>query len=884
MQPDDDSMTDWRSGRGSIPVPSQTLADPVPAELAELQSAASLAGLIERRVRTHPDRTALQTPDRDWTYREVNESANAVAHSLLAIEPDRKERIMLWLDEPRAVACAVLASLKAGWCFFARQPQAPEAYNQALVERVKPRVILTSRPQSKVVADLADDDVEVLAVDELLNRPQSENPQVTTTGHTVLRLVFTSGSTGNPKGVVHDQQCMLHEAFSAIAGAHYSAEERLLQMSSMAHVNGSDWLIYMLVLGGTLSCFPLRELGLEKLADWVARKRITRFVAVPSVYRRFLEQAGLQPDHLSSVRVVHLGGEPVRPEDVREFRKWFPADAKLIGNIGSTEGGSFARRVFSADSELPQQKVALGRPHPGLQIELWDEVGRPVGPGGWGEIVIRSRGVAQGYLDDPEATLAQFAVESANEGWRRFRTGDLAEWGDDGQLYSRGRIDHQVQINGQRVEPLELEMMAAEHPELVGVAVKAWPDPATGMRLTLYFVRRGGSELSSEGLRLWLHDRLPAPLLPRYTVPVAALPFLESGKLNRDALADLSEGGEATGGLPLENDELERQLCGLFGRVFGRDAVRGKDNFFELGGDSLRATELAVGIESELGWSLPFNALFEAPTPRSLAQLLRSAPEGFENIVSLATGRGEAVLVVMHGWGGTIGPWRPLIANLDLDTLVVGVQGNEHAGNQFRPESIDELADHYAAILRTRFSDRPLILAGFSAGGVLAWIVAERLVSWGYPVRGLLMVDSRPNGIPKPMRGIMMGPYLASRLGHHALDFLKRGGNRIGRLKERRAAAAHLAGVVAEPVKAGADPYADLLRAHRLPRLRLPVGLIQCRGTREKLDWGWKYLGASAVRRWEAAVSHYEVLAESEVDQTARLCAEAWEWLSSQRR
>jgi len=460
-------------------------------ELASLLTDQSIATLFEARVAAHPQKIALQTHEREFTYSEINEAANGLASGLLKHVGGRSGPVAIWLEDGFAVATSLLATWKAGKAFLAGNLQAPDAYNRTIFSVAAPVVIVAEERFRVQVEQLVPPDTVVLIWEEIRANPSSENPNIVVPPEALLRIVFTSGSTGVPKGVEHDQQGMLREAHAAMAGAYYRSDDRFLQLSSLSHVNGSDWLFYVFMMGATLSYYPLRLRGVEGLEQWVAEKQITRFVTVPTVFRHFVRLSQVTRQSLASVLIVHLGGEPVRPDDVRRFKALFPAGAKLIANIGSTEAGSFARCIFNQDTPIPEKSLPLGRAHPGIVIQLWDEFENRVSDGSTGEIVVGSRGVARGYFQQPDLTARVFRQDASAPRLRWFKTGDLAWYDGDGILHSAGRKDRQVKIRGHRVELPEIEAVIADHPMIDNVVVKAWLDESQGTRLVAYYSSSG---------------------------------------------------------------------------------------------------------------------------------------------------------------------------------------------------------------------------------------------------------------------------------------------------------------------------------------------------------------------------------------------------------
>ena len=485
-------------------------------------------------------------------------------------------------------------------------------------------------------------------------------------------------------------------------------------------------------------------------------------------------------------------------------------------------------------------------------MEIWDEAEREVAVGEVGEIVVCSRGVARGYFNQPELTQAVFRSDPTQPGQRQFKTGDLGWFDEQGLLHSAGRRDRQVKIRGHRVELREIEDRIAEFPGVANVAVGAWSGDDATTRLVANFSVEPGTTVTETSLRNWLRERLPHYMVPGLFRRIDNWPVLASGKIDREALVTpvvspvlidqpVGGAGQAT--------TTEVKLIGICRRVFDCETIESNDNFFSLGGDSLHATSLLADIEAELGRKLSVEAILETPTLKELAEKLDAAPELAGNFIKLGGRKGDAVLFLVHGWGGAIAHYLGLAHLLRFAGPIVGLQGNEQFGKTDRPDSVPRLADYYADLILQEYPDKKYIMAGYSAGGVLAYAVAVALRAKGHPVELLVALDSRPNGLSLHRRGGMMWPYFRSRLSFHW--------KRLRGLKSRallqyftgRAqASVNLAKSVVRPVAPGQDYYIDMLNRHRLEPCEIPTAVVQCNRTREQLIEGWQYLSAGRAR------------------------------------
>lgn len=535
---------------------------PLPEGVLPLDPARSLAWHVEERVRAHPDRLALQTVTGDWSYRAINGFANTLAAAICQYRSSWGIPVVVWVRDPAAEMAAVLGAWKAGAAFVPLDVHAPVSFCLRIIRRVRPRVIVLDRERQRAwSAEAAGADAGVIMVEDAIGRADPGNLELPVPPDSVARIIFTSGSTGEPKGVEHDHRGMLHRAATSIAGADFQSGEIQLNLSPLAHVTGSTVLLNTLLIGGTVSHYPLRERGVEGMADWIANHGVTRLAAVPTVLRRFLRNRQLAPEKLRSIRTVYLGGESTTWQDVARFRQVMGEDTRLICNIGSTETGPTICFRVSADEPLGEGNVPLGYPYPDIEVDLWDEDDRPVAGGETGEIVVRSRNMACGYFADPERTGTSFVVDAADSGIRLYRTGDLARRDAGGRLVHVGRKDRQVKINGHRVELDALAVVLCRHPLVAEAEVRTWTDARRGPIVAAYFTGKDGADPEEAHLRDWLREQVPAYMLPQHLSRLPDLPRHSSGKVDRQALpAPPGCGGNGTF-LPGSGDQSESRCA-----------------------------------------------------------------------------------------------------------------------------------------------------------------------------------------------------------------------------------------------------------------------------------------------------------------------------------
>nr|WP_245834486.1 thioesterase domain-containing protein [Streptomyces aidingensis] len=418
---------------------------------------------------------------------------------------------------------------------------------------------------------------------------------------------------------------------------------------------------------------------------------------------------------------------------------------------GPTEASVDATRAEMTAGSTP----VIGRPYGSARVHLVNERLEPVPPGTAGEIVIGGPGVGRGYLNRPGVTAGVFVPDPFGApGERLYRTGDLGRYTADGQIEFLGRNDHQVKILGQRIEPEEVEAALRGHPAVTAAAVSAHR-LGTDRRLQLVahlVMAEGQAAPDHDSIRDHLAGRLPAAAVPALLVPVEALPMTPGGKLDRRALTvpdGLAAGPSPHRDLVPPRTGTERRVAAVWQEVLGITGIGVHDDFFALGGHSLLAVRLALQLSKEFGTRIPLAHLYTASTVAGQAARVaelpphREAPDG-RSVVPLGGTPGERPLVLVHPLGGTLFCYRDLLDGLTAPFEVYGVQGD--VGGAAGPPATDlaALAGRYAGELAPVLGDRAPVIAGWSAGGVLAHELARALAGRGVHAHRLVLIDSHP--------------------------------------------------------------------------------------------------------------------------------------------
>jgi len=588
-------------------------------------AAQPIASRFARMVAHHGERLALRSPRARRTYAEIDRTSARIARALLARRGAAVESVVAFLDSDVAAAEAFLGVLRAGKRFVPIEPRLPDARAAVILEDSEATVALTDAVHRDRLARLAPAGVLVLDLDALdgsADAPIAAEPVVSLDAH--AWIVYTSGSTGQPKGVLQNHGNLMEYVRVYADGFRISPTDRLASFFTAATNGGLQDLLVALGTGACLCMWDPGRDGMAALAPWLRAVRATYYHSVPTIFREL--GATLDPaERFPDVRLVRLGGESSYRHDFEIFRRHFVDRCRLVHRLGSSETGPLRWAFLSRDAAVDGNVLPVGWDAPGVRTELVDEQDRPVAVGDVGEIVVRSRFLSPGYWQRPAETEAAFADDPEEPGRRLFRTGDLGRLLADGSCVLSGRKDSQVKVRGHRVELEEIEQALHRHPQVRDAVVVGARGGEDETRLIAYVVPQPGPPPTTTSLRQALAAALPAAMIPSAFVALDALPQAQNGKVNRRALPPPGTGRPALDALYREpGDDLERLVAGIWREVLEVDAVGADDPFLELGGDSLRAMRVMARLCATARVEIALGDLLEAATIADLARVLRA--------------------------------------------------------------------------------------------------------------------------------------------------------------------------------------------------------------------------------------------------------------------
>lgn len=582
---------------------------------------ATLTDLVEAQVARTPQAVAIEFNGETVTYAELGRRADALARCLIGRGLGPESLVAVALPRSPGLIVSLLAVLKAGAAFVPVDLGYPPERVRYILDDARVDLVITDSPSAAAFA--TDAELHILS-DAPDVTAASDTPARDDTGYvrnaelTPLHpayVLYTSGSTGLPKGVVGLHAGAVNRL--AWGGTEFAFQpgESVIAKSSVCFLDGPMEILGALIHGARLVLAGDDVVrSVPDLIKLIARSGLCRITVVPSLLSALLRHGDTA--ELSRCRLWISSGEQLPAATSAEFRRRLP-HATLVNLYGASE--------ISADSlysRCDEPDVGIGRPLWNTQVYVLDERFRPVPAGVAGDLYIAGAGLARGYLRRAGLTADRFIpCPFQGPGVRMYRTGDLVRWSADGRLQYVGRADSQVKIRGVRIEPAEVEAVLGLHESVVEVAVVARHDVPGDPRLVAYVVADGAAD--GQLLRRYARRTLPDHLVPSAIVFVEALPRNSNGKLDAAALPAPDFRSSSTP--RAARTERETVVAGLFAAVLGLDTVGVGDDFFDLGGHSLLAAALTYRLTSVFGVDVPVRVVFEAPTPALLAEYLSHA-------------------------------------------------------------------------------------------------------------------------------------------------------------------------------------------------------------------------------------------------------------------
>ncbi|RYU91300.1 non-ribosomal peptide synthetase [Mucilaginibacter terrigena] len=725
--------------------------------------------VISETASLYPNSITLKFKNEELTYTQLNQKANQLAAVLIENGVRVNDKVALSLDRSAELVVALLAIIKAGATYIPLDPAFPINRINYMLEDSAAVVLLTSETYKGKYESGA----EEIILDDIwpgLNSYPTTDPDVKVTGEDLIYILYTSGSTGQPKGVQIKHHNVVNFLYSMQKQPGLAAADKLLAVTTISFDIAGLELWLPLITGAQI---VLADAATAKdgnaLLDIIRKEKITVMQATPYTWRIMLE-AGWDKEKIK----VICGGEAL-PMDLAQ--RILERSASLWNVYGPTE-----TTIWSTLKEITANDgfISIGKPIDNTFIYILDQFQNPLVPGAAGEIYIAGEGVAKGYLNQPELTAEKFVPDpfSDEPGAKMYRTGDLGSFTPDGDLMYLSRIDAQVKIRGYRIETGEIEFNLAKEETIKQAVVIARADKNGVDKLVAYIILKEGVQQAEDNTGLiqeWrtnLRASVPDYMVPDNFVVIDAMPMTPNGKVDKKALAAQDIATVETTRFIAPRTDVEKLVADIWTELLGIEQVGIHDNFFELGGHSLIAVQVMARIEKETGKRLPLAILFENSTVEKLSLMLEMDGKSitWDSLVPIKPNGTKVPIYIVHGAGLNVLLFNTLAKHMDADQPVYGLQAKGLNGVDEPLNRIEDIAAHYISAIRAQNPDGPYALAGFSFGGIIAYEMARQLEALNKDVRMLAMFDTyayrTPYYDPLLVKYVKRGLYFARKVWH----------------------------------------------------------------------------------------------------------------------
>ena len=716
-------------------------------EFQKEETEQSIPERFEKIVRQHPDQIAVKDGNRVLNYAELNAMANRVARAILAQRGSESEPVGLLFEKDAALIAAMLGVLKADKFFVLLDPSFPQSRIATVLEDSQAGLLVTERKNISVAREVAGN-CRLIEFESIDRNVSIDDLRLQIDPQAFAYIVYTSGSTGQPKGVIQNHRNLLHRIRVRTNAEYVCMHDRIALLPSGTS-NAITNSFLALLNGATLLPFDVQKEGAARLANWLLQERISICLIASPLFRQLCEALTTErgfPD----LRFLRLRSESLYKTDVDLYKRYFSPRCLLANGLSSSETGPLSEYWIDRKTEIDGNEIPVGYAVEDKEILLLDDAGKEVGYNEVGEIAVRSRYLSPGYWRRPDLTEPKFKPDPEGGDKRLYFTSDLGLMLPDGCLIHKGRKDFRVKIRGYGVELAEVEKALRSHPAVREAAVIAPRSKSGEARLIAYFTSSIQPAPSFSELRGCLRELLPDYMIPSAFVKLESIPLTPNGKVDRKVLPDPEKTRPEldTTYMP-PRSEIELKLVQIWEEVLGVGPIGIHDNFFDLGGHSLLAAKLFVCLDDEFGRLLPISVLLDAPTVRLLAEHYRASSKRkkISPVVPLTTTGSLPPVYAVPGVFGNVVCFAYLSRELGPEQPFYGLQSVGLDGMAPPLDSIESMGRLYVSEIRKVQAHGPYALIGACFGARVAYEMARQLLEAEEEVAFLGLLDpSRREG------------------------------------------------------------------------------------------------------------------------------------------
>lgn len=583
----------------------------------------SICSLFEKQVEKNPNNIALVFENQQMTYEELNNKANQVGWFLKEKGVNKNTVVGFMVERSLEMIVGLLGILKAGGAYLPIDPDYPEQRINYLLESSKTQILLT---RDKFKDKIKSVDSEVITVDEIINNTSIMNNNLNTEydPNQLMYVLYTSGSTGNPKGAMIKSHAFINLLNWFTKEFEIDESSRILLIAPTSFDLAQKNLYSALVKGGRLCLFTPGIFDYNNMSDTIEREKIDIVNCSPSAFYPLIDfNSNSNFKRLISLKKIFFGGEPINIPKLIPYAKSASYNAEFINMYGPTECTDISNVYRIENSNIDSCiNVPIGKTIDNVELYVLDKDLNPLPVGVPGELCIGGVSLAYGYYKDEELTKTKFVELNCIHGKRIYKTGDLVKWMPDGNVDFLGRIDYQVKIRGFRIELGEIEACLLQHEALKEVVVIDRKNEAGDKYLCAYIVSE--KELKTTEIRSFLSKKLPEYMIPAFYVRMEKLPLTPNGKINRKDLPEPEKAIVSEDEIIKPANEIEKTVLEIWQKILNVKSIGKNDNFFDIGGNSILLIQMHALIEKNYPGKVNVTDLFTYTTVLKLADLIEN--------------------------------------------------------------------------------------------------------------------------------------------------------------------------------------------------------------------------------------------------------------------
>lgn len=707
-------------------------------------AAGTFLDVWRKQAKRQADYPALRLGDNEISYDRVETRSNRLAHVLIERGARPGAVIAAALDGSIDWPILLLAIWKIGAVYLPVSPNAPALRTARQLEDTAAVLLVTRAADREVFTGFP----IVTTIEELNARAHSlptDDPGPGPTPDDPAYIIYTSGSSGKPKGVVIGHRSV-HTHVDAVRGVYrLRPDDNVLQFASPTFDASLEQVLVALAAGSCSVLVASRFMDPKALLDEIEAREITVAEFPPALLRELIPH--LKPRSLRRLRRLISGGNALDARTASEVARFLPSEARLLNIYGPTEA-TMAASVFTVPADLSRWterlSLPIGKPLPNTRFHVVGPENVLLPPGVPGELCITGDRLAHGYLNRPDTTAERFVkIDIRGVTERVYKTGDRVRLLQDGDIEFIGRLDRQVKLRGYRIELSEIELTLLGCPDVEEAIVVT--RGGEDVRLVAFVVPRRTAQVDEGGLLEQLRERLPEYMIPSTIMVVEALAKNAAGKIDLGALSETNGRGSGPSALELPVDSIEWAVWDIWRRILGGADFGRNDTLLRVGGNSLTAVRIMVEVRNRFGVDPPLSMMLKSPTVAELACFLRGvdANAPLRSVVALGDVIGGAPVILLPGIGGQLLDLQELSRHLSADHRVLGIQYPAEGKDAAR---IEDLVRRFERDLDRETELSGAILVGHSFGAHVAIELARRLEASGIRPWAVIALDAAPPG------------------------------------------------------------------------------------------------------------------------------------------